>query len=191
MSSRENRFLYESSAEEYVKKWENVFRHKKAGVSTYFRQKLIERVLTLLDVKPGDIFLDLGCGTSTALSRLGETNAALYGLDISLNMLKTGRRFHGLSGTVSYVQANGLDMPFASNSFDKILSIEVETYIENSKQLFLNIHDLLRSGGTCVLTVTNFLSLNMFPIRYSLRRYLGRIRKDEYRRFFSFKGIAC
>lgn len=185
---RQTQFLYDTRAEPYLRKWQHVFQNPYASASTYFRQKLFERAFSLLDLQPGETFLDLGCGTSTALSQLKPRGARLHGMDLSLTMLKTGREFHGLQEDVRYVQADALHCPFQPGAFDKILSIEVETYVRNRKEFLQGVYESLRSGGTAVLSVTNLLSFDLFPARYSLRRCLGRIRREEYPRFFHTKG---
>lgn len=184
---RQTQALYETRAEPYLRKWQHVFQNPYVSASTYFRQKLFERAFSLLDLQPGETFLDLGCGTSTALSQLKAGGARLHGMDLSLTMLKTGRQVHGLQDAVRYVQADALHCPFQPATFQKILCIEVETYVKNRRQFFQGVYESLRPGGTAVLSVTNLLSFDLFPARYSFRRWLGRIREGEYPRFFHTK----
>ncbi|RYG60250.1 class I SAM-dependent methyltransferase, partial [bacterium] len=49
-------------------------------------------VLDLLDPQPGELILDLGCGTGHLTARIEQRGAAVIGLDPSEKMLETARR---------------------------------------------------------------------------------------------------
>lgn len=89
----------------------------------------------LLDVAPGERVAEIGCGTGADLvalaKRAGPTGWCL-GLDLSANMLRrTGRRLdrRGVSDRTALVQADAVQPPLASGSFDVVyLSFALELF---------------------------------------------------------------
>ena len=82
------------------------------------------RTMRLMDVRPGEVSLDLCCGTcdwTIALAR--ASGARTVGLDFSRNMLEIGRakiERAGLSDLIELVHGNAMDLPFPDNTFDHV-----------------------------------------------------------------------
>lgn len=72
-------------------------------------------VAAALDPAPGQRVLDLAAGTATSTLALAATGAFAVGCDFSLGMLAVGRRT-GLP----LVAGDGLALPFADESFDRV-----------------------------------------------------------------------
>lgn len=82
----------------------------------------------LLDSKPEDSILDVGCGTGWFTRRLAGPNGKLIGLDADPAMLAYARA-HG--GHEQYVEGNALSLPFADASFDRVVSITALCFISD------------------------------------------------------------
>lgn len=90
------------------------------------------RIWKLMAVKwsnprPGDTCLDLCCGSgdlAVLLAQQAGANSHVYGVDFSPAQLAIARQrtveaaFHGYPLSISWVEADALNLPFASNQFD-------------------------------------------------------------------------
>lgn len=95
--------------------------------------------------------LDLGCGTgavSKELSRWAEP----IGLDMSPLALGFCRQ----RGQSCLVQADGIELPFAPDSIDGIVALDVFEHIKDHERAFSEANRILRPGGALVLSVPAF-----------------------------------
>jgi len=80
-------------------------------------------VLEIADPDPGDRVLDLAAGTGDlarrAARRTGPTGTVVAA-DLTIEMMHVGRRREEGKGT-SWIQADALELPFASGSFDRVV----------------------------------------------------------------------
>ncbi|HEY1006982.1 MAG TPA: class I SAM-dependent methyltransferase [Sphingobacteriaceae bacterium] len=98
--------------------------------------------------------LDLGCGTGnlTEQIRLHFPDAEITAVDISGEILKECEtRFSG-DRQIRYVQADFRDLPFASKSFDLVMSSIAIHHIRDPEKslLYRRIHELLSPRGIFV-----------------------------------------
>lgn len=89
-----------------------------------WERRAIAHGLTLLDAKPGEAVLDIGCGPGVALVRIahavGSSGRAL-GVDLSLRMCQIADqriRRAGLEAASSVVEADASQLPFPTDALD-------------------------------------------------------------------------
>lgn len=82
----------------------------------------------MVDAKPGDSILDVGCGTGWFTRRFAAGVSPVTGLDASPAMLAYARA-HG--GDEHYVEGNALALPFADASFDLVVSVTALCFVED------------------------------------------------------------
>lgn len=153
------------------------FSHPHASLEQAQTEKL-DRICRHLELKPGDRFLDIGCGwgglVAFAAERYGVT---AFGCTLSNQQLQFARdvvRRHGLAGRVSI---EAIDYRDLNGSFDKIASVGMFEHVGRSRLagyfkktysllnrggLFLN-RGVIRPHGVSDGPDTLFLQKNVFP----------------------------
>ncbi len=91
-----------------------------------------------------DRILEVGCGTGRWLAELQAVARQVYGLDISLGMLKEANQ--ELTGCLVCGQAS--DLPFCEALFDLILCVNALHHFDHRQDFILEARRALRPGGT-------------------------------------------
>jgi len=121
-----------------------------------------------LGVQPGDLLLDLGAGAGRHAFESYRRGARVVAFDYSAAELKdvaglfAAMREAGEAGTEPgsvAVTANGdaLALPFADESFDRIIASEVFEHVTDDVQALREAYRVLRPGGTLAATVPSWL----------------------------------
>jgi SAM-dependent methyltransferase len=86
-------------------------------------------ILERLAPRPGDRLLDVGCGTGWFTRRL----AAMPGLDVmGIDLDPESLAFaRGRDPRASYARADALRLPFADNSFERVLSVTALCFVKD------------------------------------------------------------
>ena len=108
-----------------------------------------------LPLNDGDIILDLGCGEGRhVISAYIEKSVTSIGVDLSLDDLKISQqRFEDFNEpdnadkSFGLSAANALALPFADNTFDKVICSEVLEHIPDFKGALEEIERVLKPGG--------------------------------------------
>lgn len=107
------------------------------------------------DLNRGDKVLDLGCGEGRhVISAYVEADVTAIGVDLCLDDLQTAQsRFADFEGDGQTEKAFGLangdamQLPFADNTFDKIICSEVLEHIPDYRAVLKEIERVLKPGG--------------------------------------------
>ncbi len=122
-----------------------------------------------LGIQPGDRVLDLGCGFGRHAFASLRHGARVVACDFSLAELKdvTGMFAAILDDEAATLPApawgacvngDGTKLPFADNTFDRIIASEVLEHIPDDEAAFAELARVLRPGGTLAITVPAWLS---------------------------------
>jgi SAM-dependent methyltransferase len=117
--------------------------------------------------------LDLGCGTGKQLTADSQTLSKIQfiGLDLFSGMLQIARK---RGPTVSWVQGDSDNPPFAPNSFDYITNQFSYQHVQQQQKLIQTFYRLLKPGGRFVLNnidpwhMTGWFIYQFFPTSWDL-----------------------
>ncbi|MGB1139630.1 MAG: class I SAM-dependent methyltransferase [Halioglobus sp.] len=109
----------------------------------------------LLPLEPGDYVLDLGCGEGRhVISAYVEADVHSFGVDLCLDDLKTtAEKFADFAEpdnpekSFGLSSADALHLPFADNTFDKVICSEVLEHIPDYNGALAEIERVLKPGG--------------------------------------------
>jgi trans-aconitate methyltransferase len=123
-------------------------------------------VLALLDPRPGERILDLGCGDGALTERLAAVGAVVIGIDMSEDMVAAARA-RGLDASV--IDAHAL--PFTCE-FDAVFSNAALHWMQDHDAVTAGVARALRPGGRYVAECGGFG--NVAAITVALRAVLQR-----------------
>lgn len=117
-------------------------------------------IIDALDIQPGDVVLDAGCGTGRFSREIAKRCHKVYGVDfssISIDMLNKKLLEDGIQNVEALVGDITKPLPI-NQPVDKIISVQVIQHIptEDARHKVLeNLSMHLRVGGICVIAVYN------------------------------------
>ena len=104
--------------------------------------------LELLDKKPNEKVLELGCSSGFLTKHLGKVTA----IDTSEGMLKIA---HEKNPEAKCLPADMFELPFADNSFDKVVTMRVWNHLDEDdiKRAIKESRRVLKNGGYLVFDI--------------------------------------
>lgn len=132
---------------------------------------ITQQTLVLMDLKPGDRVLDLGCGAGWA-SRLlaqkvagGERPGKVIGLDVSDEMIRRARAASTDHDNIMFVVGSAQEIPWEENSFDKVLSVESFYYYGNQEGALDELLRVMAPAGELYILI-NLYRDNHYSLRW-------------------------
>lgn len=119
----------------------NLYEDKHAFVWQYG-----EDLLKLLNPKPGELILDLGCGTGQLTEKIASIGAEVMGIDHAPTMIEKARQnYPHLRFQVADARNFQLEQPF-----DAVFSNAALHWIKEAEAAIASVHQALKSGGRFV-----------------------------------------
>jgi len=101
-------------------------------------------VLELLNPRPGERILDLGCGEGSLTERIAAAGASVVGVDVSEEMV-AGARARGLDARVM----DAVRLPF-DGEFDAVFSNAALHWVRDHDAMLAGVYRALKAGGRFV-----------------------------------------
>lgn len=100
--------------------------------------------------------LDVACGTGYGASILKSGGCKrVYGADLDWSAVAYASRNFCTTDSITFVQANGAQLPFGDNSFDLITCFETFEHILDSRAFLTGLCRILKPIGVLVISVPN------------------------------------
>lgn len=172
---------YESSGT--IDKWNKDYYQP---VSEKYYDLIVAKMMKAMNVQPGELVLDAGCGTGVHSVRASKYGAKVTAIDISQSMIDVAKQNiekAGFAEQTAFQQEDLTTLSFADQTFDHIFSWGVIIHIPDFKSALDNLVRALKPGGSLALYVTNENALDLKIenfIRKLLRKPDKGYQKDEW-----------
>jgi len=116
-----------------------------------------ELLLDLLQPRPDEVILDVGCGTGVFTTNILGFGTRVTGLDISYPMLMRaelkakGYPFRAVAADMRF-------LPFIDECFDRVVSMTAIEFIADGQAAVEDMFRVAKKGGVVVVTTLNSLS---------------------------------
>lgn len=153
-----------------ISEYQNIYNLENSHFFYVGTHDLVMRLLRLYKSAGKCKILDAGCGTGLLLQKLNQSADAM-GIDISSEALSYAKK----RGLKKVYKASIEKIPFKSNNFDVIVSIDVlyHKQVNNDLKALKEFYRLLKPGGILILRVPafNWLSGKHDRLVQTKRRY--------------------
>lgn len=111
-------------------------------------------ILKLLNPKPNERILDLGCGMGRLAYPITQLGAEVTGIDISEYGIEQAKQRYRDIGNLEFICMNALEMDY-TEEFDKIICYHFLEHLTSAeaRMLLSKIYKALRRGGLFVLGI--------------------------------------
>ena len=114
--------------------------------------------LERLDVRPGQLLLDAGCGEGRHCFGALERGARVVGLDLDRESLRRAAgalryRAQERRSLGGMLQGNAFQLPFADHTFDRVICAEVMEHVHDYRAAARELARVTRPGGRVAVTI--------------------------------------
>ena len=112
-----------------------------------------ETLIAAVEAKPGDAWLDVGCGTGELAFRAAATGAAVTGCDLAPVLVETARRQAAERGLgIPFEVADCENLPYADASFEILTSSVGAIFAPDHARVAAELARVCKPGGRLALS---------------------------------------
>jgi arsenite methyltransferase len=133
---------------------------------------ITEKTIGLMDLRPGERVLDLGCGSGWATRLLARRVAdgpegfgQVVGVDISDAMIRQARAASKEFENILYVWGSAQQIPWEENFFDKVLSVESFYYYRDQDRALAELFRVMAPRGRMFILI-NLYKDNQYSLQW-------------------------
>lgn len=123
----------------------------------------------LLDLKPGNAVLDLGCGLgddARALAELVAPSGRAVGVDVEAKMIEAAQARQAEDPTlpeVEFARADGEQLPFEDETFDGVRIDRMLQHADAPDRVLAEVYRALKPGGRLTVVEPDWKSMLIYP----------------------------
>lgn len=120
---------------------------------------IVAPVLPLMDLKPGDHVLDLGCGSGWLCRHIARLvpKGHVLGVDIAAEMLRRAEAASRQYSNLNFKEGAADRIPCESDSVDKIISVESSYYWPDPEAGVREMFRVLRQDGSAWILINYYV----------------------------------
>ena len=144
-----------------------------------------QRSYALMQIRPGQSVLDVGCGPGTdtiPLARLVGLSGKVSGVDADAAMVAEASRrakAAGLSACVQHRVGNAMAVSFADGTFDACRSERLFQHIDSPAKVLAEMARVTKNGGWIVVADTDWGTLSIDSAEVEIERRLIRVLAEQ------------
>ena len=115
-------------------------------------------------VQPGEVVLDVGCGTGAATRYAAERADFLgrvVGLDVNAGMIEVAKSVSAAQ-RIEWFESSAYELPFNEHEFDAVLCAQTLQFLDNRPRALSEMYRTLKPGGRLALSVWCARALNPY-----------------------------
>jgi len=120
----------------------------------------IRNAITTMDIRPGELVLDVGVGTGLSFP-VFPRDCKVVGIDLSREMLKKAKKKidENRLENINVLSMDAMSIGFADNTFDKVFLSHVVTVVPDPYRMMQEVKRVCKKDGV-VVVVNHFKSKN-------------------------------
>jgi len=130
--------------------------------------KRIKVVLEYLDPSKEDLILETGCGQGTLAMELAKKCKKVVAIDYNLNAIRSAKEFISKFHNIELIQADLLNLPLKTESFDKINFSDVIEHLTHPQKVLHELNRVLSNDGLLALTTWPSISNIFWRFNYKI-----------------------
>jgi SAM-dependent methyltransferase len=160
-----------SSAPDY---FEN-HRHKLRFPWTLYHRPIVSALGAALGKSPGADVLNVGSGPFFELDELDARERRITICDVDPRAVELARELHGDKLASADVVEPGAALPYESERFDLVVSMDVVEHLVEPLPWLREIHRVVKPGGMVFLTTPNYASRGLVTIERTALELVARL----------------